>query len=193
MLVYDVSAPESFGNLTSWYEQIKACRAESAITGVVIASKTDLSDRPGAITEDQGRSFSMEKGLEFFEACATKGIVDAPFHFLAEVFYQKYTDRKTELENLATRYRQTKSDIASLLQRSEIDVQDMFTERAIVESHLTTLSSIIQEPIERFMNELEPWSMELQRHNAEDWNQFIGTFCQCLRGSDKKRSGPFGV
>lgn len=100
MLVYDVSNPESFGNLASWHEQIKQTRVESAITGVVIASKTDLSDRPGSITEEQGKNFSQEKGLEFFEACATKGIVDAPFHFLAEVFYQKYTDRNTELENL---------------------------------------------------------------------------------------------
>jgi len=100
MLVYDVSSPESFGNLASWYEQIKQSRLESAITGVVIASKTDLAERPGAVTADQGQQFSSEKGLEFFEACSTKGIVDAPFHFLAEVFYQKYGDRKMELENL---------------------------------------------------------------------------------------------
>merc|ERR1719389_270853 len=100
MLVYDVSNAESFDNLASWYEQIKQARMESAITGVVIASKTDLSDRPGAVTEEQGKNFSGEKGLEFFEACATKGIVDAPFHFLAEVFFQKYGDRKMELENL---------------------------------------------------------------------------------------------
>lgn len=100
MLVYDVSSPESFSNMSSWYEQIKASRAESAITGVVIASKTDLAERPGAVTQEMGQSFSHEKGLEYFEACAFKGIVDAPFHFLAEVFYQKYCDRKAELQNL---------------------------------------------------------------------------------------------
>merc|ERR1719159_2211754 len=50
MLVYDVSNAESFDNLASWYEQIKQARMESAITGVVIASKTDLSDRAGAVT-----------------------------------------------------------------------------------------------------------------------------------------------
>jgi len=100
MLVYDVSSPESFDNLASWYEQIKQSRMESAITGVVIASKTDLCERIGSVTQEQGRQFSAEKGLEFFEACATKGIVDAPFHFLAEVFYQKYQERKEALENL---------------------------------------------------------------------------------------------
>lgn len=97
ILVYDVSNPETFGNLTSWYEQIEQARADSAITGVVIASKTDLCERPGSVTSDQGQSFSHEKGLEFFEACAFKGIVDAPFNFLAEVFYTKYCDRKNEL------------------------------------------------------------------------------------------------
>merc|ERR1719247_1498298 len=70
MLVYDVSNPDSFGNLASWYEQIKATRAESAITGVVIASKTDLSVQQGSVSEKQGKFFSQEKGLEFFEACA---------------------------------------------------------------------------------------------------------------------------
>mmetsp|Transcript_108418 Transcript_108418/g.288562 ORF Transcript_108418/g.288562 Transcript_108418/m.288562 type:complete len:209 (-) Transcript_108418:62-688(-) len=100
MFVYDVSNPDSFKNLGTWYDQLKKLRMESAITGVVIAGKTDLSDRTGAVTTQQGQQFSSERGLEFFEACATKGVVDAPFHFLAEVFHQKYTDRKAELENL---------------------------------------------------------------------------------------------
>ncbi|CAE8630867.1 unnamed protein product [Polarella glacialis] len=100
MMVYDASNPESFNNLEAWYRQLKQSRGESAISGVVIASKTDLADRPGAVSSQHGQQFSSEKGLEFFETCATKGIVDAPFHFLAEVFYQKYGDRKAELENL---------------------------------------------------------------------------------------------
>uniref|UniRef100_A0A7S2AX03 Uncharacterized protein n=1 Tax=Alexandrium andersonii TaxID=327968 RepID=A0A7S2AX03_9DINO len=100
MFVYDVSNPESFKNLGKWYDQLKQSRMETAITGVVIASKTDLADRAVAVTTQQGQQFSSERGLEFFEACATKGVVDAPFHFLAEVFHQKYGDRKADIENL---------------------------------------------------------------------------------------------
>mmetsp|Transcript_14677 Transcript_14677/g.32226 ORF Transcript_14677/g.32226 Transcript_14677/m.32226 type:complete len:190 (+) Transcript_14677:118-687(+) len=100
MLVYDVSNPESFQNLGSWYEQFKASFQRSAVTGVVIASKGDLSDRPGAVTAEQGKDFSAEKGLEFFEACAMKGSVEDPFLFLAEVFHQKYRDRKAELQHV---------------------------------------------------------------------------------------------
>uniref|UniRef100_A0A7S4T2K5 Uncharacterized protein n=1 Tax=Alexandrium monilatum TaxID=311494 RepID=A0A7S4T2K5_9DINO len=100
MFVYDVSNPDSFKNLASWYDQLKKSRMETAITGVVIASKTDLADRTGAVTQQMGKKFSSDRGLEFFEACATRGVVDAPFNFLAEVFHQKYGDRKAELENL---------------------------------------------------------------------------------------------
>eukprot|EP00933_Yihiella_yeosuensis_P046288 TRINITY_DN41802_c0_g1_i1.p1 TRINITY_DN41802_c0_g1~~TRINITY_DN41802_c0_g1_i1.p1 ORF type:complete len:215 (-),score=30.61 TRINITY_DN41802_c0_g1_i1:153-797(-) len=101
MMVYDSSNPESFENLESWYRQLRHSRGEAApISGVVISSKADLGDRPGSVPVETGQQFSSEKGLEFFETCATKGVVDAPFHFLAECFHQKYGDRKAELENL---------------------------------------------------------------------------------------------
>lgn len=100
MLVYDVSNPESFANLNSWLEQFSKTRQESGISGVVIAAKTDLSDRPGSVTAEQGSQFSKEKGLEFFETCATKGDIDAPFHFLAEVFHNKFMERKEQLESI---------------------------------------------------------------------------------------------
>mmetsp|Transcript_90018 Transcript_90018/g.259445 ORF Transcript_90018/g.259445 Transcript_90018/m.259445 type:complete len:211 (-) Transcript_90018:115-747(-) len=100
MFVYDVSNPESFQNLGSWYDELKRCRADAAITGVVVASKMDLADRPGAVTEELGKKFSQEKGLEWFDVCASSGNVDAPFNFLAEVFHTKYKERKAELDNL---------------------------------------------------------------------------------------------
>eukprot|EP00929_Paragymnodinium_shiwhaense_P088822 TRINITY_DN4912_c0_g1_i1.p1 TRINITY_DN4912_c0_g1~~TRINITY_DN4912_c0_g1_i1.p1 ORF type:complete len:247 (-),score=48.58 TRINITY_DN4912_c0_g1_i1:192-863(-) len=100
MLVYDVSNPESFDNLPSWYDQVKESRSDSALLGAVIAAKMDLADRPGAVTAEQGKQFSSEKGLQFFETCATKGSVDDPFHFLAECYFQKYCERKADLENL---------------------------------------------------------------------------------------------
>jgi hypothetical protein len=35
--------------------------------------------------------------------------------------------------------------------------------------------------VESFMNELERWSMELQRHNPEDWNECVDLLVQCLK------------
>lgn len=100
MLVYDVSNPDSFSNLSSWYEQVKESRVDSALLGAVIAAKMDLADRPGAVTAEQGKHFSLEKGLQFFESCATKGDVDVPFHFLATAYFHKYCERKADLENM---------------------------------------------------------------------------------------------
>lgn len=39
--------------------------------------------------------------------------------------------------------------------------------------------------VENFMNKLEVWSIEIQRHNVEDWNQFMSVIIQCLLGSRK--------
>merc|ERR1712151_1391832 len=65
MLVYDISNPTSFQNLDAWYDKVKESRADSAITGVVLAAKTDLADRPGAVTQEQGQQFAATKGLEY--------------------------------------------------------------------------------------------------------------------------------
>merc|ERR1719401_2261291 len=103
MFVYDVSNPESFRNLGDWYDKFRQSRQEAAFPGVVVASKTDLSDRAGSVTAEQGQTFSKERaGLQFFESCAAKASVDAPFHFLAERFYGKYKERKEELKNMKT-------------------------------------------------------------------------------------------
>ncbi|CAK9048427.1 unnamed protein product [Durusdinium trenchii] len=53
MLVYDVANPESFSHLEDWYAQLKYARGEPAISGVVIATKTDLMDRPGCISVEK--------------------------------------------------------------------------------------------------------------------------------------------
>lgn len=100
MMVYDASNPDSFYNLEAWYTELLHARADSAISGVVIAGKTDLADRPGSVSAEAGEEFAGARGLQFFETCATQGVVDAPFHFLADFFHQKYIDRKAELENL---------------------------------------------------------------------------------------------
>jgi hypothetical protein len=43
--------------------------------------------------------------------------------------------------------------------------------------------------VEGFMNELEGWSMELQRHNPEDWNECVDLLVQCLKGDRQAKAG----
>eukprot|EP00930_Biecheleria_cincta_P013488 TRINITY_DN11991_c0_g5_i1.p1 TRINITY_DN11991_c0_g5~~TRINITY_DN11991_c0_g5_i1.p1 ORF type:complete len:561 (+),score=99.38 TRINITY_DN11991_c0_g5_i1:29-1711(+) len=48
-----------------------------------------------------------------------------------------------------------------------------------------SVRSQAEHAVESFMNKMEGWSMEIQRHNAEDWNQFMSIIIQCLSGSSK--------
>mmetsp|Transcript_50090 Transcript_50090/g.117049 ORF Transcript_50090/g.117049 Transcript_50090/m.117049 type:complete len:225 (-) Transcript_50090:44-718(-) len=98
MFVYDVSNPETFQNLDHWYRQVKEARGELAVTGVVVANKTDLADRSGIVSDGDGKSFSEARGLEFLTACAAQGDVDKPFELVAFDFCNKYSDRKAQLE-----------------------------------------------------------------------------------------------
>lgn len=51
-----------------------------------------------------------------------------------------------------------------------------------------------EESIEQLMRSLEQWSMELQRHCPEDWNQCSSILVQCLtRPSEKPKLGAFRV
>merc|ERR1719277_62094 len=83
MLIYDLSSPETFDKLAMWYDMFAELitQSRSHISGVVIANKTDLADRPGAVPSEKGEEFSRSKGLEFFETCAATGQVEAPFNF----------------------------------------------------------------------------------------------------------------
>jgi len=48
--------------------------------------------------------------------------------------------------------------------------------------------------VEEFMLDLERWSIELQRHCPEDWNQCSAVLVQCLSGGGQKpRQGAFRV
>lgn len=56
------------------------------------------------------------------------------------------------------------------------------------------LREAVQIHVEELMHELEKWSIELQRHCPEDWNQCSAILVQCLTGgSQKQRLVPFRV
>lgn len=97
MLIYDVSDPDTFNNLTTWYDSVMGSRQDTAMTGLVIANKLDLSDRPNAVPSDMGMELAKRLGFEFFEVCAMQGNVDEPFNFLAQVYNQKYQEFEDSL------------------------------------------------------------------------------------------------
>jgi hypothetical protein len=45
-----------------------------------------------------------------------------------------------------------------------------------------------KESVEKFMLEIEKWSMELQRHSPEDWNQCCSVLVRCLDGNEARKT-----
>jgi hypothetical protein len=67
-----------------------------------------------------------------------------------------------------------------------VDVYDLFVPQEHREA--------VRQSVEALMLELEGWSMELQRHSAEDWNQCSSLLVRCLLGTITERSsGEFRV
>ena len=91
VLVYDITQPETFESLQSWYEGIWEENGRD-IPGVLIGNKTDL-ERPQVGTED-GQSLAQSLGLDFMEITAQKvQEVEEPFKIIANKWYQAYEER----------------------------------------------------------------------------------------------------
>jgi hypothetical protein len=117
-----------------------------------------------------------------------------------------------ELEAFASKYSQLEMWLESMLETPEVvDITgtSLFV-RALLAKHIVNEGvdgpqgsyagvqpSCIAEAknqVDSFMLELEGWSIELQRHCPEDWNQYSAVLIQCLRNeAEKERKGPFGV
>lgn len=111
-----------------------------------------------------------------------------------DAFVQKYS--QVESSFVATTSRPCASDLKS--------IRDLLAERVVRgeadDSHPAYASMPdgraieAKAGIEGFVLELEAWSMELQRHCPDDWNQYSAILVQCLTmTAEKKRAGPFGI
>jgi len=84
--------------------------------------------------------------------------------------------------------------VPSTSQAERLRVQEVMIRRAVsgaaasaLEDPYESLSSaehsqrkLARDAVEDLMLDLESWSMELQRHNAEDWNECINVLMQCI-------------
>jgi len=73
---------------------------------------------------------------------------------------------------------------------SDDETNAVYAYAAIHDAHVEEAKA----QVEDLMHELEAWSIELQRHCPEDWNQYSAVLVHCLRTeAEKERKGPFGV
>lgn len=63
---------------------------------------------------------------------------------------------------------------------------DLMQPRGCIEESTTA-------PVEEFMRELERWSMELQRHAPEEWNECSSIILQCVMGEKERVPAEFKV
>jgi len=95
MIVFDVSVPETFEAVKSWYGQVKSELGErfSKVPVSLVANKADLIkeiegdnqlDYDTMICLNNAENFAKENGLGFFKVSAKTGKgIDEPFEYLA--------------------------------------------------------------------------------------------------------------
>ncbi|CAL8093152.1 unnamed protein product [Calicophoron daubneyi] len=84
IIIYDVTMPDSFGNIRSWMEQISENSSDSKIPQVVVGNKIDLKNRPDVdvstiVPTETGRKFAESLGAMFIEtsACTAENVDEA--------------------------------------------------------------------------------------------------------------------
>ena len=83
VLVYDVTNPDTFHLLRTWFDQVKQKNQGRELTGVVVANKVDLENR-AQISAQDGMALAQSIGFEFFEVSAAQGKgIEEPFKALA--------------------------------------------------------------------------------------------------------------
>ena len=80
MLVYDTTSMASFDACTKWIELVRAppptgagAGGAGALPRVLVAAKTDLTDRPDLVPSDIAVSWAESHGLQYIETSAATG------------------------------------------------------------------------------------------------------------------------
>ncbi|XP_003743142.1 intraflagellar transport protein 27 homolog [Galendromus occidentalis] len=99
IVAYDVTSEASFRSVKDWHTRCTKATQEHPTFGVLLACKTDLSNRR-TVTLAQGESLAKELGLQYFECSARDGSnLDASFFYLAHEWYKLYMEKVESFSN----------------------------------------------------------------------------------------------
>ncbi|XP_077991396.1 ras-related protein Rab-10-like [Glandiceps talaboti] len=88
MLVYDITQPKTFDNITKWLRNIDE-HANEDVERMLLGNKCDMEDKR-MIAKERGESISREHGIKFLETSAKSNInVEKAFMTLAEDILKK--------------------------------------------------------------------------------------------------------
>ncbi|KAK4530984.1 hypothetical protein CCYA_CCYA06G1841 [Cyanidiococcus yangmingshanensis] len=101
LLVYDVTRRETFLDVTSWLNDVRAYATRST-TVVLVGNKTDLEERR-QVSYEEGETFARDHGLLFIETSAKTGTnVSDAFAIAAEAVLERIS--RGELEGNMEQY-----------------------------------------------------------------------------------------
>jgi small GTP-binding protein len=87
MLVYDVTRPESFANISKWYREIVEGNKEH-VHCILIGNKIDLEQ---IVPTEGGKKFAEENKMFFFETSARTGKrIDEAFNYFIDYLINIY-------------------------------------------------------------------------------------------------------
>ncbi|CAG5091559.1 Oidioi.mRNA.OKI2018_I69.PAR.g13132.t1.cds [Oikopleura dioica] len=99
LLVYDITQPKTFDNISKWLRNINEHASED-VERMLIGNKCDMEDKR-LISEERGKKVAEENGIKFFETSAKENInIELAFNTLAEDILNK--QRPIEDNNVAT-------------------------------------------------------------------------------------------
>ena len=82
ILMYDITVPSSFENLSKWMTLIK--QLADGIPLILIGNKIDL-EKERKISKEKGQQFSKDNNIDIFESSGKSGVnVEESFIFLGE-------------------------------------------------------------------------------------------------------------
>ncbi|HUX98145.1 MAG TPA: Rab family GTPase [Candidatus Deferrimicrobium sp.] len=88
LLVFDLTAPESFANIPNWYKDIKL-NLKGKVEGLILANKNDLVNQR-KVGNAEIAKLAGELNLEYFETSALTGDnINKVFERIADLLYQK--------------------------------------------------------------------------------------------------------
>lgn len=93
LLVYDITNPKSFDNISKWLRNINEHASED-VERMLIGNKCDMDDKR-LISEERGKNVASENGIKFFETSAKDNInIEQAFITLAEDILNKQSPNR---------------------------------------------------------------------------------------------------
>ena len=106
VFVYDITSQDSFTSLQFWLKTVKDVLKEKGFYGVVVANKSDSSERV-AVNPQEGAAFARSNRFEFYETSAVICIqlkqqdVENLFNAIGDGVIRRYEERVRRVAGLA--------------------------------------------------------------------------------------------